>query len=117
VGPRPVEDEDAACPLQRDEARERIAESASVLVFPGVQEVVSVEEVQDRVSHPGSVAKPTAIAGQTLRVCPAKASDGADARPRRAAPPRPRSHSATPPSPRSGSTPPHHRYVARADAA
>ena len=46
-----VEDEHTASALQRDEARQRVAQLARVLVAARVKEVVAVEEVQGRFGH------------------------------------------------------------------
>src|SRR5262249_63493 len=46
-----VEDDDAAGPLQRNEARELVDELTRVREGPGVQEVVAVEQIKGRGSH------------------------------------------------------------------
>ena len=46
-----VEDDDAARPGHRDEARELVDELAHVLLPAGVKEVVAVEEVERRLGH------------------------------------------------------------------
>ena len=48
VGAGAVEDEEATRALQRDEAGELVAQLAQILVAPGVEEVVPVEEVERR---------------------------------------------------------------------
>src|SRR5580765_1311552 len=51
VGSGAIEDEEATRALQRDEARELVAQLAQVVVVPGVEEVVSIEEVERGISH------------------------------------------------------------------
>ena len=51
--PLPVENNDAARTLKRDEARETVDERASVTKRPRVQDVRPVEEVEHRLRMPG----------------------------------------------------------------
>ena len=64
VGTGAVEDEDAARALQRNEAGERVPQLAGVLVLARVEEVVAVEEVENRFGHPHKSK------GQTFRSDP-----------------------------------------------
>ena len=51
VRPGSVEDEVTARPFERHEAGELVTELPQVLVAPGVQEVVAVEEIERGLSH------------------------------------------------------------------